>query len=540
MIQTNFEADTYISTLSKQLDCPVLSNDSDFFLQEVEFVPLDSILFGKQGEAEDAAAEGINARRFNQSLFRKKYRIDKGDEFLYLLSTLLGNDYVPGGTFERFFAQIKIPKKKSLSYKHKQTVGLLQWLANEGTVDGAIEKVMDTIPKAERAKILAKIKLSMQMYAEEEAGTSKSEISNEVPSFGGGPPIPTWFLDEFRDGLHLDWIMNILCNRFSALPAQVESQEAESSHLFALPLLSLSCNLALSMVDQDRDEEIKIGIHVRCRKRGQVHTLSYEKPVLTLPALRKLPLLERRKAFNSSVLGLVSSKEDLVSQSSLARVFPWLETFLWGVYLWTRLESSGVPESTMKVLSVGVLIYVLDRDECPSSLGQRGEPFDTVTETEAVTFREDFINEYKKTNTNIKARTAIANEFVCQIANLQCLIYHLIVLQKLVLGSEVPVPRIADMWQGTLLFNLSNDVQEYQDVEARIKMRLSKIGSGKFYDCYRFVNACLVSCSGKLSSQSQGGKRIRNRKGKRGNMEKASGAVENSDVTNRFELLQIE
>ena len=117
LVQSNFEADRYMAALGRAEGCPVASNDSDFFVYDVEFVPLDSLVFGEV-EEEDDGARHITCRRFDKTRFLREFGLSSCDH-LYLMSSVLGNDYIPIHSFEKFFAQVRKPKKKNLSPRRK-------------------------------------------------------------------------------------------------------------------------------------------------------------------------------------------------------------------------------------------------------------------------------------------------------------------------------------------------------------------------------------------------------------------------------------
>ena len=117
LVQSNFEADRYMAALGRAEGCPVASNDSDFFVYDVEFVPLDSLVFGQEEEGDDGARQ-ITCRRFDKPRFLREFGLSSCDH-LYLMSSVLGNDYIPIHSFEKFFAQVRKPKKKNLSPRRK-------------------------------------------------------------------------------------------------------------------------------------------------------------------------------------------------------------------------------------------------------------------------------------------------------------------------------------------------------------------------------------------------------------------------------------
>ena len=74
-------------------NCPVISNDSDFFIFDVTFVSLDSLDLSWPDEA-----EGVACKRFNKGKLLTHYGLASA-ELLHLLASLMGNDYIPPQVF---------------------------------------------------------------------------------------------------------------------------------------------------------------------------------------------------------------------------------------------------------------------------------------------------------------------------------------------------------------------------------------------------------------------------------------------------------
>ena len=103
LIQDFFEADSNIAMLSSVLKCPVLSNDSDFFVFDVEVISLRNLEFHYIEEGTKCCLKG---KAFDREAFLAHFGIVNKD-LLFLLASLMGNDYVPGNVFERVFSQIR-------------------------------------------------------------------------------------------------------------------------------------------------------------------------------------------------------------------------------------------------------------------------------------------------------------------------------------------------------------------------------------------------------------------------------------------------
>jgi hypothetical protein len=84
----------------------------------IPFVTLDSLAFEVSIDEKDQ--KFLDCKMFSMDKFLSHYRI-KDPIFLHLMSSVLGNDYIPASSFERFFSQIRLPKKKSMSPRHKES-----------------------------------------------------------------------------------------------------------------------------------------------------------------------------------------------------------------------------------------------------------------------------------------------------------------------------------------------------------------------------------------------------------------------------------
>ena len=78
-------------------NCPVISNDSDFYIFDVTFVSLDSLDMC-WAEEEGGGEQGVACRRFNKEKLLRHYGLTSA-ELLHLLASLLGNDYIPPQVF---------------------------------------------------------------------------------------------------------------------------------------------------------------------------------------------------------------------------------------------------------------------------------------------------------------------------------------------------------------------------------------------------------------------------------------------------------
>ena len=103
LIQDFHEADSKIALISSTLNCPVLSNDSDFFVFNVDVISIRNMSFEY---CDKEATKVLRCQKFDREAFLKHFGI-KNRDMIFLLASLMGNDYVAGNVFERVFSQIK-------------------------------------------------------------------------------------------------------------------------------------------------------------------------------------------------------------------------------------------------------------------------------------------------------------------------------------------------------------------------------------------------------------------------------------------------
>ena len=286
LVQCSYEADHVIAQLAMAEDCPVISNDSDFFIFNVRFISLDSLQLDSGGGGV-SEGEGVPCRMFDRARLLEHYSI-ASTELLHLLAALLGNDYIPPQVFEKIFLNIKLPKKsKDGSERHRRIKGLLLYLAKERTVETALNRLLQFFQEKEKGKLKERVLKSMALYS---GGGDCGVISHDFSTWEGRP-LPPWFSDEYHTSSLPAWLLGIAACRKYFLPTQVEIRSLPSCHLAALPLHQALVNLLTSP-----DSELgRVSVYGRVGG-GMAEVVSLEpcpSQEVTLVGLRELGLEER-------------------------------------------------------------------------------------------------------------------------------------------------------------------------------------------------------------------------------------------------------
>lgn len=175
-----FEADDEVAQLARQLNCPVLSYDSDFYIHSVPYIPSVTLTrrplrrAAPRRNRRKPAATNAQA----QAAFREYWYMDCcvytmaqltrgqiGRDVWPLFGVLLGNDYVSRRVFAKFFASGV--SRRHVGRRHspqqKRIVGLLRWLRGE-TLETAVKKVLGSVEAASRGKLAWEIEQAMEGY----------------------------------------------------------------------------------------------------------------------------------------------------------------------------------------------------------------------------------------------------------------------------------------------------------------------------------------------------------------------------------------
>uniref|UniRef100_A0A1B6DNA6 XPG N-terminal domain-containing protein n=1 Tax=Clastoptera arizonana TaxID=38151 RepID=A0A1B6DNA6_9HEMI len=169
--QCDFEADFEIAAIARELKCPVLSYDSDFYIFDVLYIPYPSLSFTARPlfttlETRSQNKYYLKCKIYNIDHFLKSIGgLDKS--MLPLLAALLGNDYVERCEFKPFIQHlVKVPKAKKNNTSKLLINALLNWMRNE-TSESAICKILSRMKKKRRRLIAFKLNCVIKGYTKQ-------------------------------------------------------------------------------------------------------------------------------------------------------------------------------------------------------------------------------------------------------------------------------------------------------------------------------------------------------------------------------------
>lgn len=311
-VTCNFEADHQIAALAIKWKCPVLTNDSDFFIYDIPagIVLLDYLNLKLMKEKKSLPNyDYLNVQVYYVANIMKEINT-RDCKLVALFATLLGNDLVDGKSFESFFARASLPKKSSKfrSVRSKAKIAsLLGWLASIHDFSNAVSIVLSFLLAEKREQMREVITKSVDEYTnlncEVEGHFTDVFVMMPVKSFAGNN-LPDWFLDRIKKGEIPVRALNAVTLRRVILLAQIAVMSEPSTYRCSVALRRFLYAVLLSIDVAEGSEDTLKGIivsehdregkHLRCKTTQPLWVLNGGRRTPRLSDLPALGVEERR------------------------------------------------------------------------------------------------------------------------------------------------------------------------------------------------------------------------------------------------------
>lgn len=234
LVQCVSEADFEIASLANHWQCPVLSNDSDFYIFDLPggYLPMTS--FEWENVCGKAAERYIPARRYTVSRFCSILN-NFNKQLLPLFAVVAGNDYTDPKITETFFSRAELPRVPGLrgSISSTRINGFFMWLLASDSLEEALEDVLHILGGRQTGKFRNQIIAGMQDYQLPPTSVLAQFFSSgrhgmKVPASLMAQP--RWLLKHITSGALPPLVLDVLVLRRVFLMAQVENSRLPSSH----------------------------------------------------------------------------------------------------------------------------------------------------------------------------------------------------------------------------------------------------------------------------------------------------------------------
>lgn len=197
IIQCMFEADLHVARIAKDYRCPVLSNDSDFFLIDLpdglilidllDYVHIHSVP-SDLNEKKPVSYQYLNCSLYKRENFSNYIpRLDIRN--LPLLGALAGNDFTDIRVFERICSMFSRHQyiqqggkefKKTKGKQEERIVKILYFLCDK-TLNEAVNQVCSHVPKLKQKALKDVIKNNLAVYEIPKEDDFKTELIRLYP-----------------------------------------------------------------------------------------------------------------------------------------------------------------------------------------------------------------------------------------------------------------------------------------------------------------------------------------------------------------------
>lgn len=595
MAQCDFEADVELSCIARILDCPVLSYDSDFYVSNVKYIPINKMEFSNAKR--NKQCKYIQCQMYCVESFLHEFKLC--ENVLPLIGVLLGNDYIKVSTFQNVYDQMKMRKRKYMnSPNQKRIYSLLKWLEGE-TIDSATKKVLSKCKANVRQKMLAEISKAIQGYvitestmlqymnvtvsdvkqhANDAINTNvnvdeiESEDDEEKINYTGSyedgilsdeekvifNSIPKWFLDKYRSCEYPAPFMNYIVKNQYFFNPQLEDHKNHYADTISLPIISAIFTVLTS------GERSSLKFVVR-HLHNQYKIIDVGKSTSKLPKLNELPDFSKELAKHTLLTEVLKIDKSVLL---LLQKFPEsYQLYLVAIIFWVKNSSPAVNHAHIYALFIAMLqMTCIDKkigyfrsmkafkEHFNKNIEKAANGEATVPETvfnfdisakEALMYMNDAIEMFSMSHRLLKNHKIYDISIVDAYAQFQSAFLHISDLNCL-LNKPFQDVLISDFYNGTYIYHICEKLQRRSNLDEFV-MFYMKSAPTLYKHFYVVTKLVMQTVTVQLPTNNK--RRRRKNKKKSAAIEEKEEAdvqeVEQSadnkiiDANNRFSLLQI-
>ncbi|GFR17867.1 protein asteroid homolog 1 [Trichonephila clavata] len=483
--QCEFEADEQLVALANYYECPVLSNDSDFYIFDVHkgFIRLDSV----GTSVLETDIDGTKCKYLDCVI----YHIDKflsyfpglDRNILPLFGTLIGNDYINTQEFESFLESINIAKKREsrgflVNHGQNEIVRLLTWLEDSDINEG-IKRILRHLKKERREHVEHLINQSINGYKIQNCNLMFI-IDNKLDEFkkilvqnpklkslcGQSLPIP--FIIAFHLGNLPSFFLNVVNHHREFLKAQVENTSLPSSYVCSRYIRQVIYGILLQHPTDDEKSHKEVCLQNVCEYDRRYGSLAQESvaPIFLLKNGNSIPKLDdlfclEKKHLQKFLLDVLEVDIDFISS------IPNSLQLLFGCIIYWLKNSACPPRDDFMYAFLLNIIYfhvILKKSTQSNHTASKSEcseklPFSPINDNISIEEAELAAQNMKKyfqkptLNRSYSFFLHVAHSF----SQLQTCILYTSYLNCL-LNFPFENPKLHEAFAGCMLYNLTKDL----------------------------------------------------------------------------------
>uniref|UniRef100_A0A8C7NBT4 Asteroid homolog 1 n=1 Tax=Oncorhynchus kisutch TaxID=8019 RepID=A0A8C7NBT4_ONCKI len=350
------EADQEIASLAQKWKCPVLSNDNDFYIFDIQagFLPMSHFKWQNASVQRWSPENYIPCKLYTTTSFCRLVNINR--QLLPVFGVIAGNDYVNLDKMERWASNRKVARSNSRPDK------LLKWLTSFQEKQEALDNVHLLIGHGENNMDAALQALSqgIETYQIQPGCLERFFNDGEAPDPGLLPDhlsvLPDWTLLPLTKGTLPPYMIYILQLRPVIQGIQVEDHSLPSGNITSRPIRQVFYGLLLGE-GREVEEYDREGKNLTSSKVKAI--LPSAAQLLQLDTLDQAPHSVRLEVFLVTVG---------VSQSIFKGLPPQLGLPVAVTYYWLRHAHPRPDRPLLQALLLGLVFGEL----CRQRKSQRG------------------------------------------------------------------------------------------------------------------------------------------------------------------------
>ncbi|XP_043074428.1 protein asteroid homolog 1 [Puntigrus tetrazona] len=261
LVQCISEADFEIASLAKHWGCPVLTNDSDFYIFDLRGGYLPFSFFQWNNVSGRATERYIPTQNFNVNRFCSHFN-HMNKQLLPLFAVVIGNDYTPAKITEIFFSRVeleRVPSSRKYGRSSNPRIeGFLLWLSQFTGPADALEEVLGILGEQRKGNLRTQLSKGMQDYQLPHRSSLAQYFSSPQPALPDTQGLPAalisqpeWLLRMVASGKLSSFVLDVLVHQKVMLIAQVENSNLPSSHATSLSIRKTIYSLLIEKARQE-------------------------------------------------------------------------------------------------------------------------------------------------------------------------------------------------------------------------------------------------------------------------------------------------
>lgn len=489
VIRCDYEGDLESANIAKALNCPVLSNDSDFYIFDVLYIPFTSLKQPiRKILLKGQCYSYIPCEVFVTEKFLKFLKLPK--DKLPLFATLLGNDYVDRRNLSQLFGRDVNDRRYGSHNRNFRYIEMLaSWLRQEKSINTAIEKVL-SLRKFDRDKIEKDLQETMNGYI---CKSSKymiyiqfehepKETNREFPiniECNLDKSFLEVFLSNSRRCLYPSCFMNMLIQNTYYIRPQVEDHGLESSHTLSIEIIS-----AINQILKNPTEPLRFYTRIQTDLKEQLVPF-YPDTVPTYLDVQNMSLEAREKLLldilhinrsfvegalnnfpNSWKLYVISIKY-MCDKSAMnwSLIQPILLCKLLLEYVDKQIGFYRDSKKFNDKFKPEVCKILFEKSKCETIVDSEisvGSAIDSITYADCLIAQKNLISFFEMNQDLVFSAKTFNRRIVHALSQFQSCFYQIGFLNNLLKSPYEKCP-ISECFNGTFIYNMTRDLRRNTD-----------------------------------------------------------------------------